>query len=1520
MKNIYFVLVILSGLCQILYPSSTKAQSWSCGLSYTDKRDNTVYNTVLIGNQCWFQQNLNYGTKIPGTTQQTNNSLVEKYCYNNVDANCSTYGGLYQWGELVQYVNGSSNTASMNKLPSSVQGLCPDGWLIPSDPDWCTLATYVDNSVNCNTTGTTGSTAGGDLKEIGYNHWLSPNTGATNGSFFTGLPGGVRLTNGSFAGLTTQGGFWSWTEYSSTSGFGWGLGYNISRITRSNSDKTIGFSVRCFRNCTKPNAPTPGTIIEGSTLINWNWNSSQGASGYKINTTNDYASATDLGSNTSYDETGLTCNTSYTRYVWAYTDCNYSDVTILSGTTGATFQQAPIEGFHIATTTDITWKWKMAFGATGYKWNTTDDLPTAIDLGLNLSNEEPDLTANTLYTRYVWAVNGNCGISTPTLLTQKTKTNTFLCGQTIIDPRDGGTGLNYNTVLIGNQCWLKQNLNVGVIADQNGQLNDATIEKFCYNNIPLNCDIYGGLYTWDEMMQYTTTQGTQGICPNGWYLPSDNDWCTLTTYLDNAHNCGDQASNVANFMKEVGTTHWSITNNDVNDNSIFSALPGGGFIYPTPTYDNIGEIADFWTSTQGSGNNADGRQMYYNQSYVGNSSVNKSSFLAVRCMKDCTPPSAPVEGTHVPTGVQITWNWGVVTDAIGYRWNYTNDYNSATEILTNSYTEVGLIGNTTYTRYIWAFKDGSYSSQTTLHATTSPGTTCPTTLTDIRDGQTYPVVQIGPQCWMAKNLNYSYGNVMTDQSIEQSDDYGQVEKYCYNNSPGNCDIYGGLYQWAEAVNYYNGVTNTTSWGTQPTKVRGICPLGWHIPLQDEWGALINYLGGEVPTNNLLKQTGNLQNDPSSTWNPPSNGTDYYGFKMLGGGEVGGLTNSWTGLHQFGFAWTATEATAASAYLSNASNGDPGFFGDVNATPKDFGGSVRCIMDDIPENDPIVDAGPDQTYCPGGNPVSITPTVSNGSGNYTYSWTSFPAGFTSSSANITVSPNETTIYQLQVTDNVTNYTNYDQTTVNYEYWPVTFDPPLNDWFESATASIFMNGSGSIAYCSNTYSGVVNIGNQIAINDNNNGIKIFVAAFDKFGKLFWANSFSSYTYGDLATTVERPCFVSMTEDNTTFFVTGPLDHLNDLHQSYPSNPGHWFLFIQKIKSDGTKSNNMFQCTNGDIKPSSMVYLNGHIFITGYCSNTTLLGNSTIYAGNFLLDVDAITLWAIRAINIPSYGEYPLMVIEKNQSFPNGEIFIDDYGYFYLYNLSTFTLDNSSAVTINFWPTSFTCDNTDNFYVACDSWWGETIKLHYNGNYSLSQVGNSYPNYEFPSLAALPDAYGIGSVIQTSSMMAPPNNVDAIYKLNLESSTEVLWGSYPEQGNAKVVAVNPSRSIGVYADAALIDLFDVNNGNTGCLTTLKPVHTGLNPPRDNNVNQKYDLDNEILIYPNPNSGTFQCKKGNKIGNIEFLQIFDSFGKQVYRLDHVPVGNEFEVTLPDVTNGIYFIHFQTTTKSVGKKINLLR
>ena len=274
------------------------------------------------------------------------------------------------------------------------------------------------------------------------------------------------------------------------------------------------------------------------------------------------------------------------------TDCGITNPAALSICINGVWQlltgyctiPAPIAGTHNASQTQIIWNWTTVSGAIGYKWNTTNNFSTATDIGTATAKTETGLICNTSYTRYIWAYI-DCGHSTATLITQTTIA-CWACGAPITDTRDSKS---YNTVLIGTQCWLAQNLNIGtMIAGGSSQTNHSAIEKYCYNNAEANCTVYGGLYQWSNMMQWSTTEGVQGICPTGWHIPTDGEWTVLTTFLGGLSVAGGK-------MKEAGTAHWYSPNTGATNSSGFTALPGGSYAYG---FSNLTYATYFWSSSQ----------------------------------------------------------------------------------------------------------------------------------------------------------------------------------------------------------------------------------------------------------------------------------------------------------------------------------------------------------------------------------------------------------------------------------------------------------------------------------------------------------------------------------------------------------------------------------------------------------------------------------------------------------------------------------------------------------------------------------------------------------------------------------------------------------------------------------------------------------------------------------------------------------------------------------------------------------
>lgn len=199
--------------------------SFICGDTMLDIRNLKYYQTVQIGEQCWMKENLDYPT---GTS----------WCYGNNPNNCDTYGRIYTWESIM---NGES---SSNTVPSGVQGICPEGWHLPSDGELCIVTTHIDSTVNCNWTGYTG-TDGGDKMKTTYG-WSSGGNG-TNESGFSALPGGMMGAY-HFDDLLTFAYFWSCTE--DYPGYAWmiKLNYGLPTIGHYFSLKVRGHSVRCIKD------------------------------------------------------------------------------------------------------------------------------------------------------------------------------------------------------------------------------------------------------------------------------------------------------------------------------------------------------------------------------------------------------------------------------------------------------------------------------------------------------------------------------------------------------------------------------------------------------------------------------------------------------------------------------------------------------------------------------------------------------------------------------------------------------------------------------------------------------------------------------------------------------------------------------------------------------------------------------------------------------------------------------------------------------------------------------------------------------------------------------------------------------------------------------------------------------------------------------------------------------------------------------------------------------------------------
>ena len=450
-------------------------------------------------------------------------------------------------------------------------------------------------------------------------------------------------------------------------------------------------------------------------------------------------------------------------------------------------------------------------------------------------------------------------------------------------------GQVYNTVLIGEQCWLKENLNY-----ESGN-------SWCYENNPANCNTYGRLYDWESALS---------VCPSGWHLPSDEEWKILEGAVDSQYGYPDPEWN--NSGKRGFDAGKNLKSTSCYGTNVygFSALAGGtyningflslgytGFWWSSDEYSTIGA----WYRSLGTGSE---------KSYREHFNADKSSGFSVRCLRDGSenPPnaafsadpssgSAPLLVSFVDESINLPMSW---------QWDFGDGTTSNEQNPQHTYQEAGK-----YTVTITVSNEYGSDTETKIDYINvgGGGEPCPGIETIEYGGQVYNTVLIGEQCWLKENLNYEYGN-----------------SYCYDNNTTNCDTYGRLYDWGDALT--------------------VCPNGWHLPSDDEWKELegivdSHYSVGDPEWDNVgyrgFDAGENLKS--ISGWNNNGNGTDLYGFSALPGGfRI--YTGKFTLLGKAGVFWSSTsvrEVWYRSLSYSSAEINRKG----ANAYGEH---SVRCVMD------------------------------------------------------------------------------------------------------------------------------------------------------------------------------------------------------------------------------------------------------------------------------------------------------------------------------------------------------------------------------------------------------------------------------------------------------------------------------------------------------------------------------------------------------------------------------------------------
>lgn len=208
----------------------------------------------------------------------------------------------------------------------------------------------------------------------------------------------------------------------------------------------------------------------------------------------------------------------------------------------------------------------------------------------------------------------------------------------------------YNTVQIGQQCWIKENLRTRHYANGDSILLGSSSSDnvgYCYfpNNDSSNVSIYGYLYNWKAVMgnsssSATNPSGIQGICPDNWHVPSDAEWTQLTTYVSNQSQyvCGDNNTYIARALAD--TINWNTSSNTCsvglelssNNATGFSVLPAGYHAFGG--YHDFGSYAYFWSVTECYYFDTYSRSLRHNYAYVNRNATSRSGGLSVRCIRD----------------------------------------------------------------------------------------------------------------------------------------------------------------------------------------------------------------------------------------------------------------------------------------------------------------------------------------------------------------------------------------------------------------------------------------------------------------------------------------------------------------------------------------------------------------------------------------------------------------------------------------------------------------------------------------------------------------------------------------------------------------------------------------------------------------------------------------------------------------------------------------------------------------------
>ena len=586
--------------------------------------------------------------------------------------------------------------------------------------------------------------------------------------------------------------------------------------------------------------------------------------------------------------------------------------------------------------------------ATGIKWGLQADLSGAADTTLTMAADSTFTAALTGLddaTTYYFSAYATNAMGTKFGDTLSFTTPCYQFPSTL-QGCDAGSltsmnyqGYDYQLVEINGECWFAENLRNTQFNDgteiatrlSNSEWSTATVASTVYNEGSENESFflasYGRLYT------YYAVANPSGICPTGWHVPSDAEFTALATFLGGESVAGG---------KMKSSSCWV----DGANESGFSALPGGKRTL-TGTFSEGGTSANFWSSTYTTTPaGALFLELKTFNSGIALNNANKRIGLSVRCLRDPmvveTSDATDVGGDTGTLQGKVLHDGGSNLVATGFKWGLQPDLSGAADTVvtmaadsTFSAVLTGLTESTTY--YFSAY---STNASGTVHGDTLSFTTpCyqfPSTLqgcdagalTSLNyQGYDYQLVEIGGQCWFAENLrseNYANGDAISPFDVNNTDLIASTDGivFNYNGDLANLESYGRLYNWYAA-----------------NETRGLCPLGWHVPSQNEFDALATYLGGSSEMGGKMKS--------ASCWD----GTNESGFSALPGGYVqifGGILNE----GENGHFWTTSSVEVSYPFFGTVTEGlrlrlDLGVpEATTIQSPLREAASVRCVRDDI----------------------------------------------------------------------------------------------------------------------------------------------------------------------------------------------------------------------------------------------------------------------------------------------------------------------------------------------------------------------------------------------------------------------------------------------------------------------------------------------------------------------------------------------------------------------------------------------